>query len=130
MSRASPGVLETVISAAWRRRHLIIIPMLAMPPLGVLAGSRAPEVYEARMTILVQDPGRLNPILHDLTIGPNLAGRMLALRTLLTSRYVMVDVLRDLGQVGPTTDPRVTNARAGYLGQAPVSYTHLRAHET
>jgi hypothetical protein len=44
------------------------------------------------MSILIQEPGKLNPFLEDLTVKTNLKDRMEALRALLTSRHVLVGV--------------------------------------
>jgi uncharacterized protein involved in exopolysaccharide biosynthesis len=53
------------------------------------------------MTILIQDPGKLNPFLEDLSVKNNLKDRMPALSSLLTSRHVMQSVAADLGMIRP-----------------------------
>ncbi|OYY60759.1 MAG: hypothetical protein B7Y61_23080, partial [Rhizobiales bacterium 35-66-30] len=58
------------------------------------------------MTMLVQEPSKLNPILKDISINPNLKERMSALVALAHSEVVLGKVLEDLGRIGPTTDPR------------------------
>jgi uncharacterized protein involved in exopolysaccharide biosynthesis len=70
------------------------------------------------MTILVQEPDKLNPILTDLAIGSDLKDRMPALMALLKSKHVLVDVLKDLGQVKPDTDPHAEEVMVGNLSQA------------
>jgi len=65
-TQGSPPIVETlqvVLTAAWRRRYLIVTPMLVLPVLGGIAGHFAPKTYETKMTILIQEPGKLNPFL-------------------------------------------------------------------
>ena len=118
MNRSNSEILALAVSAAWRRRYLILLPVLIMPALGLVAGIFAPKAYEARMSILVQEPDKLNPILSDLAIGANLKERMPALLTLLKSKQVLSDILRDLGQIGPDSSPRDEEIRAGNLTAA------------
>ena len=121
MSRLLGEVVGIAIGGAWRRRYLICIPILVMPVLGAVAGHFTPKAYEAHMTILVQEPDNLNPILHDLAIGADLKERMPSLQALLTSKHVLVDVLKDLGQLGPHPDAKAVNAQVGALGKALTS---------
>jgi polysaccharide chain length determinant protein (PEP-CTERM system associated) len=118
VSRSLSEIVSLTISGAWRRRYLIAIPILVMPALGVVASRLVPKAYESRMTILVQEPDRLNPILNDIAIGADVKDRMPALLALLKSKHVLVDVLRDLGQITPQTDPRTEDIRVGTLGAA------------
>lgn len=91
---------------AWRRRFLAFIPILLLPPLAFIAATLAPQRYEARMTLLVQEPAKLNPILNDIAVNPNIKERMSALIALAHSEVVLGRVLEDLGRIGPSTDPR------------------------
>ena len=121
MSRTVSEIIPIAISGAWRRRYLIAIPIVVMPILGALAAFIAPKAYESRMTILVQEPGKLNPILNDLAIGADLKDRMPSLQALLTSKHVLIDVLKDLGQIGPGSDPKTTDLQVGNLAEALTS---------
>lgn len=91
---------------AWRRRFLAFIPILLLPPLAFIAATLAPQRYEARMTLLVQEPAKLNPILNDIAVNPNLKERMSALIALAHSEVVLGRVLEDLGEIGPSTGAR------------------------
>jgi polysaccharide chain length determinant protein (PEP-CTERM system associated) len=94
-------VVHALLHAAWRRRYLIILPVLVLPVVGAAIGSVAPRSYEARMSVLVQDPSRFNPFMNDLTVRSNLRDRMDALRALLTSRHVLLGVAEDIGMIAP-----------------------------
>ena len=97
MSRSPIEILLLILAAAWRRRYLICIPILVLPPIAFVAAGFVNKAYETRMTILVQEPAKLNPFLNDLAIGPNLKERMPALKSLLHSEHVLGKVLEDVG---------------------------------
>ena len=86
-------LIHVALAAAWRRRYVIALPIVLLPLIGAVLGTLAPSTYETRMSILIQEPGKLNPFLEDLAIKSNLKDRMEALRALLTSRHVMVGML-------------------------------------
>lgn len=92
-------IMHGLLAAAWRRRYVIVLPVLLLPPLAAVVGSLVPLSYETRMSILVQEPGRFNPFLEDLSVRSNLRDRMDGLRALLTSRHVLLPVAEDLGMI-------------------------------
>lgn len=89
--------LFRLISAAWRRRYTICIPILIMPIVGFIASFMAPKYYEAHTTILLQNTTELNPILEDFAISTNMEERQLALKILLKSRKVLKAVAKSVG---------------------------------
>lgn len=97
MARSPTEIVHIILSAAWRRRYLICLPIVILPPIAFVAGGFVSEVYETRMTLLVQEPAKLNPFLNDLAIGPNLKERMPALNSLVHSEHVLGKVLEDVG---------------------------------
>jgi uncharacterized protein involved in exopolysaccharide biosynthesis len=118
---ASPPIAETLqvlLTVAWRRRYLIVTPMLFLPVLGGVAGHFAPKTYETKMTILIQEPGKLNPFLEDLAVKTNLKERMPALSSLLTSRYVMQSVAADLGMIHPDSKEKLIDDVVADLSSA------------
>jgi len=118
LSRSLPQIISLAVAAAWRRRYLICVPMFVMPVIGAGVSVIVPKAYESRLTILVQEPDRLNPVLTDLAIGANLKDRMPSLLVLLKSKHVLVDVLKDLGQIDQHTDARTTDVRVDTLSAA------------
>ncbi len=89
-----------------------------MPFVGLAGSFIAPNVYEAKMTVLVQEPARMNPFLNDLSIGTNVKERMPALTALLRSEHVLARVLMDLGQLTEDADTRTRSRLIGDLGRA------------
>lgn len=96
-------VFALLLAAGWRRRYMIATPILIMPFLGMVSGFLAPKRFEARTTLLVQEPAKLNPFLNDLAVGTNVKDRMPALGALLHSQHVLDKVLLDTKQISPTT---------------------------
>ncbi|MFC7474211.1 GumC family protein [Dankookia sp. GCM10030260] len=94
-------VIHAVLAAAWRRRYVILLPIIVLPPVGFFLGSMAPRSYETRMSVLIQDPAKFNPFLEDLSVKTNLKERMEGLRALLMSRHVLGQVAEDLQMVPP-----------------------------
>lgn len=111
-------IVQVILAAAWRRRYLIIVPALILPILGVAVGHFAASSYETKMTILIQEPGKLNPFLEDLAVKTNLKDRMAALTALLTSRHVMQSVAEDLGMVKPTMTTQAADSVVADLASA------------
>lgn len=103
-------ILQIALSAAWRRRYLICVPMAALPVAGLGVGMIMPKDYEARMTILVQEPAKLNPFLNDLAIGPNVKDRMEGLKTLVHSEHILGDVVRGMKLAGDDPSPKAVEA--------------------
>jgi len=115
---APTPLLETahnLLAAAWRRRFVIVVPILVLPVLGGVAGHFAPRMYESKMSILIQEPGKLNPFLADLSVKTDLKDRMPALSALLTSRHVLVDVAQDLGMLAKDATEVERNRVVSYL---------------
>ncbi len=118
---AGPSVVETIqvlLTAAWRRRYMVLVPMMLLPILGGIAGHFAPKTYETKMTILIQEPGKLNTFLEDLSVKTNLKDRMPALLALLTSRHVMQSVALDLGMIKADTPDKEVDRSVAELSAA------------
>jgi polysaccharide chain length determinant protein (PEP-CTERM system associated) len=103
MGRPVSEILHLLLAAGWRRRFLICIPLLLLPPIALVVGVLGAKVYEAHMTILVQEPAKLNPFLEDLAVGTRLMERMPVLSSLAHSQQTLSTVAADLGLITPTT---------------------------
>jgi len=84
--------LSSLLWAGWRRRYLIVMPILLMPFFGLAVGTFSPKKYETSTTILFQEASEHNPFLEDLAIATNLRDRMEALNALLHSRHILANV--------------------------------------
>jgi protein tyrosine kinase modulator len=116
MNRSTDEALRLAIAVAWRRRFLLIVPFLILPPCAFIAALLAPAQYEARMALLVQDPAKISPHLKDYVIGgssgqSDLKDSLTALATLAKSDVVAARALQDLGELPPGLDLRTRENR-------------------
>lgn len=95
-----------LLAGMWRRRHVIVLPILILPFAGFVVGKFAPRTYETRMTLLVQDTGKISPSVSDISVSSNLKDRMEALKALLISHRVLLGVAEDLNMIAKDA-PRI-----------------------
>lgn len=110
--------LYQILNAAWRRRYVIVLPMLILPFVGAAIGSLAPKQYQSHTSMLVQETAKLNPFLKDLAVSANLESRMSALKTLLHSRHILTEVAKEQHLVAQDAPPREVDAMIGQLSSA------------
>lgn len=107
--------LYIIFFAAWRRRYLLLVPVLIMPPIGLAIGLLSPKEYESRTTFMVPQDSNQTPTLKDLITQESLKDRFAVLEALLRSRYVMDGVARDRGLVTDETPPARRDAIMDWL---------------
>lgn len=110
--------LYQILDSAWRRRYLIVLPMLILPIIGGAIGSLAPQQFRSHTSMLVQETAKLNPFLKDLAVSANLESRMSALKTLLHSRHILTEVAREQGLVEDDASQREVDEVIGRLSAA------------
>ncbi len=94
-----------LLSGAWRRRYVIVLPILLLPLVGLMVGVFSPKHYSAHTSMLIQETAKMNPFLEDLAVSAMLKERMAALKTLLHSRHILGSVAQELGIVDGHTEP-------------------------
>ncbi|MEM8627860.1 MAG: GNVR domain-containing protein [Pseudomonadota bacterium] len=107
-----------LLEAGWRRRWLIIVPLLVLIPMGILANFVLPKSYVARTLIVIKETAKHNPLLEDLAIGLNIQSRMDALQSLLRSEHILLSVLQRNGTVTDATPPAEVHREIKRLGDA------------
>lgn len=97
-----------IFCGAWRQRYVILLPMLILPIIGGLVSMMSAPKYKSHMSFLVQETGKDNPYLSDLSVETNLKGRMSGLKTLLHSRHILTQVVQELHQANdkPAADEK------------------------
>lgn len=108
MTRSLSEVMRLLLEAGWRRRYLVCVPVLLMIPLSILGSRFAPSTFEARTIILLQETGKENPFLKDFVVGLHVKERISALRTLVKSEHVLLNVLKDIRTADELADQRRT----------------------
>lgn len=109
MTKSLLDIAFLVTVAAWRRRFLIIVPMLLLPPIGYAIGLHSAKTYESRMTILVQEPSKESPYLDDLALSTRLQERMPVLKSLVRNPQFIETAATDVGLITPTTSSATRN---------------------
>ncbi|WP_033138441.1 GumC family protein [Aeromonas finlandensis] len=107
--------LYIILFAAWRRRYLILVPVLLMPMVGLGISLLSPKVYESRTTFMVPQDSNQTPTLKDLITQESLKDRFVVLEAMLRSRYVMDGVAQDRGLVDDSTTPAKRDAIMDWL---------------
>lgn len=134
IGRTLEELMLVVLYAAWRRRYMLLLPVLIMPMVGLAASRLAPKDYTAKMTLLVQEAAAINPFLEDLAISTDLKDRMDALKEQMKTRSVLTEIARDagwitdetpVGRVDPTLDSLRSSMRIGLVGRelVEISFT-------
>lgn len=52
--------LSVLLHGAWRRRYMIVIPMLVLPVLGFIVSKLVPTTYVAHTSMLIQETAKMN----------------------------------------------------------------------
>jgi len=107
-----------ILSAAWRRRYLIVFPLLLMPIVGLGIGMLTPKNYVTHMSFLLQETAKMNPFLEDLAVSTNLKERMAGLKTLLHSRHLLKLVAQDLNLINLDSSESDIEAKISKLSSA------------
>ncbi len=94
-----------MLEGAWRRRYLIVIPILVLPILGLVSGMLSVKKYKSHTTMLIQETAKMNPFLEDLAVSAMIKERMAALDTLLHSRFILKGVAQSQGLVTDKSKP-------------------------
>ena len=89
--------MHHILAGAWRRRYVIVTPVLVLPILGVLVSMVTPKKFTAHTSMLIQETAKMNPFLEDLAVSSMLKERMAALQTLLHSRHILGAVADERG---------------------------------
>ncbi|MBD3347921.1 MAG: polysaccharide biosynthesis tyrosine autokinase [Candidatus Eisenbacteria bacterium] len=96
--------LRTYVKALWRRRWLLIIPIVAAGIVGYVSGKLLPPVYEAKSTVVVRVQERLSEPLARLVGRSPLEDQLSRLQEKVKSRTFLIELVRSLDM---TDDPSV-----------------------
>lgn len=96
---APSQVVRFLVQATWRRRWLLILPVLLMLPVGFATSKLMPSKYITHSLLLLQESGQPSPLAREPANEQFISKeeRLAALRALLLSERVLGGVLDDLG---------------------------------
>src|SRR3954451_4731176 len=109
--------LRRISSASWRRRYLLLTPVLVMLPLSVAAALLLPRSYETSALLLLQESGRNNPLAGDPVSPEFMQQKVPGLEALLKSEQVLTPAIGEIEAAGfksPGSNPQsaIRNLRA------------------
>ncbi len=102
MSKTAYNTL-VLLDNVWRKRYLIVIPILIFPFIGLIVGLVSPKQYTSHSTILVQETAKMNPSLVDYAVSSQMKERFKGLQILLHSRHILSKVAKDHGLIEETS---------------------------
>ena len=100
-----PIVME-LLDTAWRRRLLLIVPMLVMIPLSAIFAIFAPKTYIARTLLLLQETHRDDILGRSSELPVRMQDSVGGLQALLKSDYVLTTAVKDFLGSDVADDPK------------------------
>ncbi|WP_394208964.1 GumC family protein [Enterovibrio calviensis] len=97
--------LLILLDGAWRRRYVIIMPIIIFPLMGTAIGMLTPKKYNSHTTMLIQETSKMNPFLEDLSVSSQMKERFSGLQTLLHSRHILGKVALERGLIEEDSSP-------------------------
>ncbi|ACH63526.1 GumC family protein [Aliivibrio fischeri] len=104
-----------ILESAWRRRYLIVLPIILMPFIGLTIAKLAPKHYDSHTSMLIQETAKMNPFLEDLAVSTMLKERLSALQTLLHSRHILGLVAEERGYIHESMSPQAIDNEINQL---------------
>src|SRR5690348_13568071 len=99
---SSRQLVGRLLQAAWRRRFLLIVPVLLLVPLSLVIALLVPGTYTAHTLLLLQEGEKGNPLARDAAVPGSMQQRVAGLEALLKSDQVLIPVL----DLPSGTDPK------------------------
>jgi hypothetical protein len=111
-SFASIGVaLGRLVQGTWRRRFLIVMPVLLMIPLSIAAAILLPRAYVAQTLLQLQENVRDDPLGRGPPAQESIAQRVPGLEALLKSEQLLSRVIDDVGPPEARASAKATALR-------------------
>jgi polysaccharide chain length determinant protein (PEP-CTERM system associated) len=88
-----------MLAGAWRRRYVIITPVLLLPLIGFAVANLNSKYYTAHTSLLIQETANMNPFLQDFAVSSMLKERVATIKTLLHSRHILATVAEHQGLI-------------------------------
>ncbi|PCS22457.1 GumC family protein [Candidatus Enterovibrio escicola] len=101
--------LLVLLDGAWRRRYVIMLPIIIFPLIGTIIGLLTPKAFNSHTSMLIQETSKMNPFLEDLAVSAKMDERFSSLQTLLHSRHILGKVALQQGFITEKSEPRLIN---------------------
>ncbi len=84
---------KAIVQAAWRRRHLIMWPLMILLPMSALAAWMMPRQYQATALIMIPEAPGFGSSQTGYAYSQDMAAKMKGVDALLKSDFILADVL-------------------------------------
>jgi capsular polysaccharide biosynthesis protein len=105
MDKNFAETVKQVIAIAWRRRKLLVAPVLIMAPAIILVIYLMPRKYEATALLVLTESDRTNPFNKARGIDYSLQKRVQGLEAWLKSEHVLSGIQRQFTKLDPDANP-------------------------
>ncbi len=109
-----------ILIAVWRRRYLLITPIIILPLIGAIIGFTTDKQYKSHTSMLIQETAKMNPFLEDFAVSSMLKERLDSLQTLLHSRHILGAVAREQQLINDTTKDDAYEKIIAHLSESLV----------
>ena len=107
MQKSVSTIIMQLIAAAWRRRVLLLTPMLVLLPLSILGAKFLPRTYVSTALMVMQESDRNNPFLKKSGVDYTLVKRINGLEAWLKSDHVLTQIFLPFRKYDPVSQPRL-----------------------
>ncbi|MBE1273965.1 GumC family protein [Enterovibrio baiacu] len=106
-----------LLDGAWRRRYVIMMPIIILPLMGTAIGLMSPKKYNSHTSMLIQETSKMNPFLEDLAVSAKMKERFSGLQTLLHSRHILGKVAIEQELIAEDSDPVLVDETIANLSE-------------
>lgn len=87
------NLIAQLVRASWRRRYLLVIPLLILLPLSLIVAAMTPRLYQSSALIMLPESSGLGATQAGYGFSQEMTAKVKGLDALLRSDYVLGDVL-------------------------------------
>src|SRR6056297_2078733 len=99
--------IQSVIRGAWRRRVLMLVPLLVVIPASLVLALVWPTKYETRALVLLQEYSGLNADQPAYVRAQEIRDKVKSLEALVTSEFILRRIMQKFAK-GDAADGAVT----------------------
>lgn len=85
--------LGPILRAAWRRRYLMLLPLMVLIPASALVATLTPRQYEATALVMLQETNALSGNQVGYMHTQEMAGKIKGLQALIKSDFVLAEIV-------------------------------------
>ncbi len=121
-------ILATLFRVAWRRRYLLIVPLLILLPATVMLALSLPRLYESAALLMLQESDALQGSRRGITYEKQIAAKIKGIDALLKSQFILSKVVTSIDPElkSPVDVGRAVENLRGRISVEPVGDSFMR----